>query len=90
MEVFIKVDDSKFEFNADSYEYKCMPDFKEYGNGYLDVSKCYPASTTLEYESQLLRTGLTGPHKLVDRPFRFWTGKSLQKFGLSIMIFEHQ
>lgn len=79
MEVFIKVDDSKFEFNADSYEYKCMIGFKEYGNGYLDVSKCYPASTTLEYESLLLRTGLIGSHKLVERPFRFWTGKKFTK-----------
>lgn len=79
MEVFIKVNNSKFEFNADSYEYKCMIDFKEHGNGYLDVSKCYPTSTVIKYENSLLQTGFPDPHKLMTRPYRFWTGKKFTK-----------
>lgn len=64
-----------FELRADSYEYKCMPDFKELGNGFLDVDKCYPTTTAIEYESELLRTGIPNHKALVTRPYRFWTGK---------------
>lgn len=79
MNVFINAKGHKFNFNADSYEYKCMPHFNELGNGYLDVSKCYPMDTTLKYESLLLRTGLPDSRKLVTRPYRFWTGKKFTK-----------
>ena len=83
MNIYIKLDSKHaYELNADGYEYTCLPDFKRYGNGYVDVTNLYPTFTTVRYESELLRSGIPECKKRISNPYRFWTNSKCTKVWL--------
>ena len=74
LHIFLSSDD-QYMLKADGYNYTVLPDFKKYGNGYLETEKEYSMFEFLKYESELLKTNVSNPN-------RFWTSKRYTKVWL--------
>lgn len=79
MDITVKPFNDAFNFKADNYEVLLNPDFNNYGNGYINISKCYPTNIVQEYLKVLGSDSDEYPswfdgwkEYIVSNPRRFW------------------